>query len=82
LALKTLHGKYNVTKVEGDTDPNAQYFVMRIDTDMHAQLAVMHYALLMEGIGEVEFAEQLRDWVLQYWGERQNGKDSNHGDRS
>lgn len=64
-----LHNKYTVTKNEGDTDPDAQYFVLRVDTDRCAQLAVMHYALLIEP-AQPEFAEQLRDWVMGYWGKK------------
>ena len=36
--------KYIVQKVEGPTDPNAQYFVLRIDTDVHARRALRAYA--------------------------------------
>lgn len=65
--MKSLYGKYNVTKADGTpTDPDAQYFVLRIDTDRCARISVMNYALLMEGLGEIEFAEQLRDWVMEY----------------
>ena len=42
--MRGLHAKYQVTKIEGQTDPKAQYFVLRLDTDPHARVAVAAYA--------------------------------------
>lgn len=40
-----LHQKYNVTKANGTpTDPDAVYFVLRLDTDQHARVAAIEYA--------------------------------------
>ena len=40
-----LHRKYIVTKTDGSpTDPDADYFVLRIDTDAHARHAARTYA--------------------------------------
>ncbi len=44
---KGLYQKYQVTKVEGKTDPEAIYIVLRVDTDMHARLAVLLYSALI-----------------------------------
>jgi len=42
---KGFYNKYKVTKADGDTDPNADFFVLRLDTDPHARVAAYHYAL-------------------------------------
>lgn len=40
-----LYGKYRVTKRDGTpTDGDADYFVMRLDTDEHARVAALAYA--------------------------------------
>lgn len=39
-----LYEKYEVTKVDGNTDPEADYFVLRIDKDPHARKAAIFYA--------------------------------------
>ena len=36
--------RYTVTKTEGETDPEAQYFILRIDKDPVARLALRRYA--------------------------------------
>jgi len=42
---KGLYGKYRITKADGSpTDPKAQYFVLRADTDIHARIALRAYA--------------------------------------
>jgi hypothetical protein len=39
-----LYQKYNVTKTDGSpVDPNARYFVLRLDTDAAARQAVLMY---------------------------------------
>jgi len=40
-----LYNKFNVTKVDGETDPNARYFVLRLDNDSRAVSAVMSWAI-------------------------------------
>jgi len=42
--MKNLCDKYTVTKKDGPTDPNAVYFVLRIDKDPYAREALVAYA--------------------------------------
>lgn len=44
---KGLYNKYVVKKVEGETDPEAVYFALRLDTDPAARVAAMVYAELV-----------------------------------
>lgn len=39
-----IYNKYVVGKVAGFIDPEAEYFVLRIDTDPHARAALKAYA--------------------------------------
>jgi hypothetical protein len=56
-----LYGKYNVTKRHGPTDPEAQYFVLRLDTDPIALAAARFYAA--EVMDEnPQLAHDLADW--------------------
>ena len=62
--MKKLYPKYRIEKTNGKLiDPTAQYFVLRLDTDPAARVAMLAYAAEVERDGEVEFAEQIRDWV-------------------
>jgi len=62
--MKELYSKYKIQKMNGKPiDPNAQYFVLRLDTDPAARAAMLAYAVEMERFGEVEFAEGIRDWI-------------------
>lgn len=64
--MSNLYNKYIVQKSDGSpVDPNAQYFVLRIDTDPAARHAVLMYAYHI-GAEDPQFAEQLRNWVLSY----------------
>jgi hypothetical protein len=64
---KRLYRKYEIRKANGKpVDPNAQYFVLRIDTDPAARVAVSVYADEMARIGELLFAEQLREWIAKF----------------
>lgn len=57
-----LFGKYNVTKANGEpTDPNAQYFVLRIDTDPAARAALAIYSQWQEE----PFRSQIRQWLAE-----------------
>ena len=38
------YDKYRVEKLDGDTDPAADYFVLRLDTDPAARIAALSYA--------------------------------------
>lgn len=61
--MNNLFSKYHITKNDGSpVDPNAQYFVLRIDTDSAARAAVMVYAMCIEK-DDPQFAEELRAWV-------------------
>lgn len=43
--MKGLYQKYNITKIDGSPiNPNAQYFVLRLDTDRAARIATLAYA--------------------------------------
>jgi len=62
--MSNLFDKYQVYKSDGSrVDPNAQYFVLRIDTDIHAQVAAMAYAQSIERT-DPELADELRDRVI------------------
>jgi len=63
---KGLYIKYHVEKADGTpVDPEAVYFVLRIDTDRDARSALWFYA---ERIAETapELADDLKTEVLRY----------------
>ncbi len=60
-----MYNKYDVTKLEGETDPNAEYFVLRLDTDKHALAAVIAYAESIRD-DDPELAEDLLERVEFY----------------
>lgn len=61
--MSQLFDKYNITKTNGEPiDPNAQYFVLRVDTDPAARAAVLEYARQIQ-LDDFDFSEQLREWV-------------------
>lgn len=69
--MSKLFQKYNVTKNDGSpVDPNAQYFVLRVDTDPVARKAVLLYSSYISHT-DPEFAEELYQWVMQYENEEQ-----------
>lgn len=45
--MKGYYKKYYVTKRQGTTDPEAEYFVLRLDTDADARRAAALYASLI-----------------------------------
>lgn len=60
----TLYKKYHITKNSGQpADPDAQYFVLRLDTDPAARKALRAYAAQMKVQGELIFHKQLLDWL-------------------
>ena len=60
------YNRYIISKGNGDrVDPDAQYFVLRIDKDPHAMYAAMAYADSVE-IDNPKFARQLRSRIRQY----------------
>jgi hypothetical protein len=61
--MATLYNKYVIQKYGGEpVDPEAQYFVLRIDTDHHARVALAAYA---DSVREEDpaFAAELDGWV-------------------
>jgi hypothetical protein len=56
-----LYGKYIVKKANGEpTDPGAQYFVLRIDSDPHARQAIRAYAQSIKDDNPTLAADLLR----------------------
>jgi hypothetical protein len=61
-----LKKRYHVRRVDKKEDPNADYFVMRLDEgDKHAMTALEAYAKSVEGERPV-LAQDLRDKVKKY----------------
>lgn len=61
--MSDLYHKYIISKADGSpVSPNARYFVLRIDTDPAAQVALLAYADHVEA-EDALFAAQLRSWV-------------------
>lgn len=54
-----LYNKYHVEKNNGKTDPEAQYFVLRLDTDPKAREALRTYIDQLVEDEEFEFAFEL-----------------------
>lgn len=70
-------GKYIIAKASGkQTDPNACYFVLRLDTDPHARRAARAYADSVRD-ENVRLADDLLDWLdeiaLRHGGDRPPG---------
>ena len=60
-----LFNKYIIKKVDGgEIDPDAQYFVLRLDNDRHAQVAAFTYALSCKADNR-QLADQLVHLVVQ-----------------
>ena len=59
----SLYHKYNITKADGSpVDPDARYFILRIDTDPAAREVLLSYAKAIE-LENPLFADELRGWV-------------------
>lgn len=59
-----IYGKYLIAKADGTpVDPDAQYFVLRLDTDLHARRAIMAYAESVE-IENGTLSSELRTWAV------------------
>lgn len=66
--MKKLYRKFEIAKTDGTpVDPDAQYFVLRIDTDPAARVALLAYAGEMMKNGEVEFSNQIVEWVGRFY---------------
>ena len=64
---KGLFDKYKVEKKDGKTDPNADYFVLRLDTDRNARSAALHYASCIKDRNP-QLAHDLTKAVFSYEG--------------
>ncbi len=62
---KGLEPKYLVQKINGKTDPEADYFVLRLDKDKHALKAIKAYAESVQG-ENMELAFDLLKKVKKY----------------
>jgi hypothetical protein len=61
--IENLHNKYIISKTDGTPmDDEAEYFVLRLDTDPIARKAIWVYSLLL-GIENPTFADELRKWI-------------------
>lgn len=61
--MNGLFRKYHITKADGaECDPNAEYFVLRVDKDPHARKALRAYADSVESENP-DFASHLRYWL-------------------
>lgn len=61
--MSNLYQKYTVSKTDGEPiDPDARYFVLRIDTDPAARRALQAYISNIR-VRDPEFAKQLADWL-------------------
>lgn len=64
--MKKLYRKFDIQKTDGaPVDLSAQYFVLRIDTSHAARVALRAYAVEEAKQGEIEFANQLIEWIEQ-----------------
>lgn len=60
-----LYDKYTITKTDGSAvDPNAHYFVLRVDTDPHAREAILAYADSLElADPHNDLIGDIRNWI-------------------
>lgn len=66
MSRRGLYPKYIVEKVNGKpSDPNANYFVLRLDTDPHARHAIRAYANSIRSQNP-ELAEDLDNLIAEY----------------
>lgn len=65
-AMKGLYGKYVISKADGSTvDPDADYFVLRLDTDARARHAARTYARNIESVNP-KLAADIRERCDRY----------------
>lgn len=61
-----LYQKYVIRKADGSPiNPDAQYFVLRIDTDPNARKALLRYSSLISESNPA-LAQELYEWVMKY----------------
>ncbi len=75
---KGFYDKYDVVKKDGNTDPDADYFVLRLDNDQHARIAAYHYALSVKD-DNPNLAFDLQRKIIKYErnGDKRSDKESN-----
>ncbi len=60
---ETKFGNYTVEKSDGSpVEPDAMYFVLRIDTDFHARVALRAYARSVRA-SDPDLANELDQWI-------------------
>ena len=67
-----IYDKYHVEKTDGTTDPEADYFVLRLDSDPHARKAAIAYADSIKDENP-SLAYDIRERVSKYEGGLING---------
>jgi hypothetical protein len=61
-----IKNKYEIKKIDGSRmDPEAWYFVLRVDKDPHAQIAAMAYAYSVKEDNEV-LSQELLDKIKEF----------------
>lgn len=64
-----LYNKYRITKNNGDpVDPDADYFVLRLDADVHSLPALVAYALSVQDHNP-RLAYELMAKITAQWGD-------------
>lgn len=64
--MANIFDKYIVQKSDGSPiNPNAQYFVLRIDTDPAARKAALRYSSYISQT-DPDFADEIFQWVMQF----------------
>lgn len=80
--IVTLHGPERdgeTKQIVIDPDPNAVYFVLRLDTDPHARNAAFAYARSVQSENP-QFAKDIRDKVLGLFEKNVTKKGSENSD--
>jgi hypothetical protein len=71
---KGLHGKYRIEKTDGTpVDPEAMYFVLRLDTDAAARSAAWTYVERIEK-SDPQFASELSKYIITAADKNRNGR--------
>jgi hypothetical protein len=65
IKMNGLYRKYNVEKNGKETDPEADYFVLRLDSDDNARQALLLYAQLIEDTNKL-LAKEIRQKIAKY----------------
>lgn len=80
--MSKLYHKYHITHSDGTpVDPKAEYFVLRIDKDPDARMALRTY-IDMIAPRDPEFAKELQDWVMTCESNASRGTSTGAGDAS